>query len=120
MQGVLGGTHPAPVGEAGRRLALPGGSSGSKGVESSWMAAEQEECGHGDRRPTSSRGHAPTHPWDRGGAARAACVGAGASGAGIRAVSPAAGIVGALSAAADAAKRPLGAADGCSARIPAG
>ena len=35
-------------------------------------------------------------------------------------VSPAARIVGALSAAADAAKGPLGAADGCSARIPAG
>ena len=62
MQGVLGGTHPAPAGEAGRRLALPGGSSGSKGVESSWMAAEQEECGHGDRRPTSSCGQPPpTH-----------------------------------------------------------
>ena len=119
MQGALGGTHPAPAGGAGRRPALPCGSSGSKGVESSWMAAEQEGCERGDGRRTHSRHHPPPRE-PRGNSQGCLYWGRGPRWQERGRVSPAAGIVGALSAGADVAKGPLGAADGCSARIPAG
>lgn len=119
MQGALGGTHPAPAGGAGRRPALPCGSSGSKGVESSWMAAEQEGYERGDRRPTPSHHHPPPRE-PRGSSQGCLYWGRGPRWQEQGRVSPAAGIVGALSATADGAKGPLGAADGCSARIPAG
>lgn len=42
LTGALRDTHLAPAAKAGRRPALPCGSSGSKGVESSCIAGGQD------------------------------------------------------------------------------